>query len=161
MSTDNDTKGRGSGRTNPGGVERDLLPILGHDESVGGVLVIQHGSEPEDLQTLIADVLDSGDDPEVRQKCDLIGRSREKDLKTTTGVNRGLGVSTDGGKTKSNERESAHGDAKKSTGDWIEVGTFNPQHLVLFVPIGTPDGSASILNNLGSLSEAVDGEYPQ
>ena len=84
------------------------------------MLVIQHGSELEDLQILIADVLDSGNDPHIGRGRDLAGWSRERNLETASGANRGLGVSTDDRKAKSDQRQREHDDVKKFKARRIE-----------------------------------------
>ena len=85
------------------------------------VLVIQHSSGLEDLQVLVPDVLDGGKDLDVRRGCDLVGWSREIDLKTANGVRGGFGVGTEGGENKCNKGQGEHGDAKRSGCSWIEV----------------------------------------
>ena len=101
---DDSAEGREGGSTNRGTDEGDLLSIPPDDESLSGVFVVQHSSELEDLQILITNVLDGGVDPQVRRGRDFVGGSRERKLETATGASRGLGVSTDGGETKSNNR---------------------------------------------------------
>ena len=96
--------------------EGDILSILGDDERPSRVLLIQHSSELADRQILVANVLDSGDDPDFGYRRDRVGRSREGNLKTIGGANGGLSVSADGRKTKSKERQRAHGDAKECGG---------------------------------------------
>ena len=82
----------------------DLFSILGDDESPGRVLVIQYASEFDNLQILVANVLDSGNNHQVVHGRDFACGSRERNLKTGGGGDHGLGVSTDGCETKSDER---------------------------------------------------------
>ena len=82
-----------------------LFSIIGEDERSSLVLLIQYGSELGNLQILVADVLDGGNDPQFGYRCDSVGRSRERNLKTGSDTNHGLGASTDGYKTDSNGRE--------------------------------------------------------
>ena len=96
--------------------EGDLFSILGDDERVSKGLIIQHSSELDDVQILIANILDGGNDHDFGRGHDLVGGSRERDLKTTGGANRRLRVSTNGRETKSKERQRAHGDAKECGG---------------------------------------------
>ena len=96
--------------------EGDLFSILGNDEGASGVFVIQHTSEPDDLQILITNILDGGDDPDFGGGRDLVGGSRERGLKTIRGADSEIGVSADYRKTKSEERERAHRDAKECKG---------------------------------------------
>ena len=114
------TKYREGGSTNGGTDEGNIPSILADDESPSGVLGIQHASELENLQILIASVLDGGGDPQVGCGRDFVGGSRERKFEITTGVNRGLSVSPNGGKTESNERQREHDDARKCKGSWIE-----------------------------------------
>ena len=114
VNIDDNAEGREGGSTNGGTDEGDLLSILPDNEGLSGVLVVQHGSELEDLQIFIPSVLDGGDDPQVGCGCDFVGGSRERKLETATGANRGLGVSTDGGETESNKRQREHDDAEVS-----------------------------------------------
>jgi hypothetical protein len=93
----------GSG-TNLNTGEGGLLAILVDDERTSREVVIQHNSELEDLKILIANVLGKGDDPQARHGRDFVGGSRERNFKTTNGANRGLSVSADGRKAKSNKR---------------------------------------------------------
>ena len=102
--------------TNLNTSEGDLSPILGDDKRASGVLGIQHGSELNDLQALVTDVLDSDNDPQFGYGRDFVGGSREKNLKTAAGANHGLGVRTGGRKTKSDKKQRKHGDAKESKG---------------------------------------------
>ena len=44
--------------------EGDIFSILSDDERLSGVLLIQHSPELADRQILVANVLDSGDDPD-------------------------------------------------------------------------------------------------
>ena len=103
--------------------EGDIFSILGDDERASRVLVIQHSSGFEDLQILVAHILDGGDDPDFGHGRDLVGGSREKNLKLSGGANGGLGVGTDGHKTESKERQGVHDDAKESKGScgWAEA----------------------------------------
>ena len=89
---------------------------LGDDERANKGLVIQHSSELDDVQIFIANILDGGDDHDFGRGRDLVGGSREKDLKTTGGTNGGLSVSTNGRETKSKERQRADSDAKECKG---------------------------------------------
>ena len=104
VDTFDNPKGREGGGTNLDTGEGDLLSILTDEERAGMVLVVQHGSELEDLQILVASILHSGNDPQVRHRCDFVGGSRERDLKITSGTNFGMCISTDGGKTKGNKK---------------------------------------------------------
>ena len=101
---------------------------------------VQHSSKFEDLQIFVANVLYSGNDPQVGRGWDITGGSRERDLKATSGAN-GLGVSTDGCKTKSKKRQRKHGEAKESKGSWIGARCFSALN---FVPFGTPDSAAEV-----------------
>ena len=103
--------------------EGDIFSILGDDEGLSRVLVIQHSSGLADRQILVANVLDSGDDPDFGYRRDRVGRSREGNLKTTGGANGGLSVSADGRKTESEERQREHSDPGESKGsnNWIEA----------------------------------------
>ena len=92
--------------------EGDLFSILGNDEGASGAFVIQHTSEPDDLQILITNILDGGNDPDFGGGRDLVGGSRERDLKTIGGADSEIGVSADYRKTKSEERERAHRNAR-------------------------------------------------
>lgn len=83
--------------------------------------VVQHSSELKDLQVLGPGVLDGGKDLDVGRGRDLVGWSREVDLKTTSGVSGGLGVGTDGCKTESNEIQRKHDDTRRSRGSLFEV----------------------------------------
>ena len=98
----------GKGITNLSADERDLLPTLANDERTSVVFVVQHASELEDLQILVAGVLHGSRDLQVGRECDLIGGSREGYLKTTRGTNGGTGVSTDDRKAKGDERQREH-----------------------------------------------------
>ena len=89
--------------TNLNTSEGDLCSILGDDERPSAVLVIQYSPGLNDLQILVTNVLDSGNDPQFGHGCDFVGGSREGNLKTGGGANHGLGVSTDGCKAKSEE----------------------------------------------------------
>ena len=123
--------------TNLNTSEGDLFPVLGDEERPSRVLVIQHGSQLEDLQILVTNVLDGGNDPQLGY-LDLVGGSRERNLKTGGGANHGLGISTEGCKIKSEERQREHGDGKvRATG--LRLGVFQPRHLTLFIPPGTRD----------------------
>ena len=106
---------------NLGTSEGDYFSIFGEDERLSRMLVIQRSSGLEDLQILIANVLDCGDDPYFGRGRDLVGGSREGNLKTTSSANRGLRISADGRKTESEERQGEHGEAEKSKGssNWI------------------------------------------
>ena len=96
--------GVGSGvSTNLNTGEGDLFSILGDDKRSSVVLVIQHSPELDDLQILVTNVLDSRNDPQFGYGRDFVGRSREGNLKTGGDANHGLGVSTDGCKTESDE----------------------------------------------------------
>ena len=76
MNVGDNAEGReGDSYTNRGTDKGDIFTILADDERASRVLVIQHGSELEDLQILIADVLDSGDDPHIGHRRDLVGWS--------------------------------------------------------------------------------------
>ena len=97
-------KGREGGSTNRSTGKWDLLSNLIDDESASRVLVIQHCSKLEDPQTPLAGVLDGGDDPQVSHGRDFVGWSRERNIKTTKGANRGLVVGADGRETKGYER---------------------------------------------------------
>ena len=117
---------RGVGKIGGGRVSTNLSPDEGHlfstlgdDEGSPGVLVIQHGPELEDLQILVANVLDGSDDPQFGHGRDLVGGSREGNLKTTGGAGGRIGISTDGRKTKSKERQTEHNGAKESKGSLI------------------------------------------
>ena len=92
-------------RTNLNTDEVDLFAVLPDDERASRVLVVQHTFGLEDLQILIANVLDRGDDPQFGHGGDFIGGTREGDIEITTGASRGIGVSTDGRKSESKERE--------------------------------------------------------
>ena len=120
VNIDNNAEGREGGSTSRGTGEGALLSILLDDESPSRVLGIQHASELENLQILIASVFDGGGDPQVGCGRDFVGGGRGERFETTTGVNRGLGVSPDGGKTESNERHREYDDAKRYKGNWIE-----------------------------------------
>ena len=85
------------------------------------MLVVQHSLELEDLHILVASVLHSGNDPQVRHGCDIVGGGRERNLKTTDGANGGFGVSTDGRKTKGSKRQREHGEANECKGSWVEA----------------------------------------
>ena len=104
VNIDDNAEGQEGGSTNGGTDEGDLLSILPDGEGPSGALVVQHGPELEDLQIIVASVLDDGGDPQVGCGRDLVGGSRERKLETATGANGGLGVSTDGGETKSDKR---------------------------------------------------------
>ena len=104
VNIEGNARGREGESTNRGTDEGDLFSVLADGESVKKVFVIQHGSELEDLQIHIAGVLDSCDDSEVGHGRNVVGGSGEKEFETTSGTSRGLGVSTDCGKTKSDER---------------------------------------------------------
>ena len=104
LNIDDNAEGQEGGSTNGGTDEGDLLSILLDDEGPSGVLAVQHGPELEDLHIIIPSVLDGGGDPQVGCGRDFVGGSRERELETTTGANGGLGVSTDGGETKSDKR---------------------------------------------------------
>ena len=120
--------------------EGDILSILGDDERPSRVLLIQHSSELADRQILVANVLDSGDDPDFGHGRDRVGGSREGNLKTTGGASSGLSVSADGRKTESEERQREHSDAGESKGssNWIETRCpSTPQHPILFIPLRT------------------------
>ena len=82
--------------------------------------MIQDRPEPEDLQRLLSGVLDGGQESDVGRGRNVVGWGREMDLKTVSGVRGGVGVGTDGGETKSNERQREHDDAR-SKGRWIEA----------------------------------------
>ena len=103
--------------------EGDTFSILGDDEGPSRVLVIQHSSGLADRQILVANVLDSGDDPDFGYRRDRVGRSREGNLKTTGGANGGLSVSADDCKTESKEGQREHNGAEESKGssNWIEA----------------------------------------
>ena len=75
VNIDDKAEGREGGSTNGGTDEGDLLSILPDDEGMSGVFVVQHGSELEDLQILIASVLDGGGDPQVGCGRDCVGGS--------------------------------------------------------------------------------------
>ena len=114
--------------TNLNTSEGNLFPVLCDEERPSRVLVVQHGSQLEDLQILITNVLDGGNDPQFGHKLDLVGGSRERNLETGGGANHGLGISTDGRKIKSKERQREHGDGKvRATG--LRLGIFQPRHL--------------------------------
>lgn len=129
------TKGRKGRGTYPGTDEGDLFSvlILTDDERASVVLGIQHSSELEDPQILVVGVLDGGN-KKVEQGCDLVSWSREEDLKTTSGANRGLGVGTDGRETESNKRRE-HGDAKRFKDTWIKACVLVPGTHP-FIPLG-------------------------
>ena len=114
----------GEGRENLNTGEGGLFPILTDNERASREPVIQHGSRLQDLQILIANVLDSGNDPEVGHGRNFVGGGRERDLKTTDGADRGLGVNTDGRNTKNDERQREHSEAKKSKDSWIKARDF-------------------------------------
>ena len=107
------TREAGKGNTNIDTGERDLFSVLGDDKRSRGARVIQHSSELNDLQILIANILDGGDDHDFGGRRNLVGRSRERDLKATESVSGGLSVSIDSRETKSKERQRVHGDAKE------------------------------------------------
>ena len=65
------------------------------------MLVVQHSSGLEDLQILISDVLDGGDNPEFGYGGDFVDGTREGNIEITNGTSRGVGVSTDGRESKS------------------------------------------------------------
>ena len=101
------------------------------------MLVIQHSSGLEDLQILVANVLDGGNDPKFGYGCDLVGGSREVNLKIIGDVNCGLSVDTDGRKTESDKRQRTHGDVEKGSSNWIETRCASAsQHPILFIPLG-------------------------
>ena len=87
------------------------MSILGDDEGLSSFLVIQHSSGLADRQILVANVFDSGDDPDFGRGPDRVDGSREGNLKTTGDANGGLSVSTDGRKTESEERQREHSGA--------------------------------------------------
>ena len=120
--------------------ERDIFSILGDDERLSSFPVIQHSSGLADGQILVANVLDSGDDPDFGYRRDRVGRSREGNLKTIGGANGGLSVSADGRKTESEERQREHSDPGESkaatTGLKLAVQQ-PPKHPILFIPLGT------------------------
>ena len=89
--------------TNRNTGEGGLFSIFTDNERTSGELVIQHGPVLEDLQILIADVLDSGNDPQVRHGRNFVGGSRERNLKAANGTNRGFCVGADGRKSESND----------------------------------------------------------
>ena len=120
VNIDDNAEGQEGGSTNCGTDEGNLLSILPDYEGLSGVIVVQHGPELEDLQIIIASVLDGGGDPQIRCGRDFVGGSRERKLEITTGANGGFGVSTDYGETKSDKRYEEHGDAKVSEGSWAE-----------------------------------------
>ena len=99
-------EGGGWGRracTNLDADEGYLFSIFGDDKRASWVLVVQYGSELDDLQILVANVLDGGNDPQLGRGRDFVGGSREGNLKTGGGASHGFGVSTDGCKTKGDE----------------------------------------------------------
>ena len=53
--------------------EANLFAILPDDKYGSTKFVVQHGSELEDLQVFIANVLDGGDDPEFGRGRDFVG----------------------------------------------------------------------------------------
>ena len=108
------------------------------------MLVVQHGSELGDLQILVANVLDSGNNPQFGYELDLAGGSREGNLKTGGGANHGLGVSTDDRKIKSTERQREHNDAKVRV-TRLRPGVYQPRNTTLFIPPGTRDSAAAEL----------------
>ena len=134
-------KGQGGWRvsTNLDTSEGDLFSILGGDERPSAVPVIQHSSELDDLQILIAHILDGGMNSQFGHRRNLVGRSGERNLKATSSANGGLSVSTDGRETKSDKRQRKHGDAKGSEGTGLGLGVFQPRHLILFIPLRKRD----------------------
>ena len=110
------TQKAGKGNTNLDTGERDLFFILGDDKRSRGARVIQHSSELDDLQILIANVLDGGDDHDFGGGRNLVDGSRKRDLNATGGASGEISVSTDSRETKSKERQRAHGDAKEYGG---------------------------------------------
>ena len=100
----NDARDRKSKSANLSAGEGDLLSILADDERASVVLIVQHSSELDDLQIFVARVLHGGNDPQIGYGWDIVGGSRDRDLKTTGGASGGFGVSTDGCKTKRNKR---------------------------------------------------------
>ena len=93
--------------TNLDACEGDLFSILCDDERPGRMVVVQYGSELDDLQIFVANVGDSGSDPQFGHGRDIVGGSREGNLKTSGGANHGVGVSTDDCKIESYERQGA------------------------------------------------------
>ena len=53
--------------------EGSLFPILADDKRACRAPVIQHISELQDLQILVANILDGSDDPHVGQGLDFVG----------------------------------------------------------------------------------------
>ena len=98
----------GGARTNLNTGEVDYFAILPDDERASRALVVQHTPGLEDLQILIANVLDRGDDPEFGYGGDFVDGTRKRNFKTTNGAGRGLGVSTDGRESNNGERERNH-----------------------------------------------------
>ena len=135
-------KGREGGGTNLSTGEGDLLSILCDDERLTTLLIIQHGSRLEDLQIFVSSVLHGGNDPQVRQGCDVVGGSRKVDFETTGGTDGGVGVSTDDRKAKGNKRRREHGEGKEVEGSWIGAGYGIPKHLTLFILPKTPHSAA-------------------
>ena len=111
--------------------EGNIVPILGDDERPSSFPVIQHSSGLADGQVIVANVLDSGDDPDFGHGRDRVGGSREGNLKAAGGANGGLSVSTDGRKTESEERQREHSGVGESKGgsNWIDSSSLsiNPQ----------------------------------
>ena len=99
-------------RTNHGTNEFGLFAIIPDDERASGAFVIQHSLGLEDLQIRITNILDGGDDPEFGHGGDFVDGTRERHVETTNGASRGVGVTTDGRKSKSEERERNHIEAK-------------------------------------------------
>ena len=55
--------------------EGDVFAVLPDDERGSTQVVIQRGSKLDNLQVLVANVLDCGNDPEFGHGCDLVGWS--------------------------------------------------------------------------------------
>ena len=120
--------------------EGNIVPILGDDERPSSFPVIQHSSGLADGQVIVANVLDSGDDPDFGHGRDRVGGSREGNLKAAGGANGGLSVSADDCKTESKEGQREHNGAEESKGssNWIEARCpSTPQHPILFIPLRT------------------------
>ena len=144
--------------------ERDIFSILGDDERLSSFPVIQHSSGLADRQILVANVLDSSDDPDFGHGRDRVGRSQEGNLKTIGGANGGLSVSADGRKAESEEIQREHSDPGESKGsnNWIgaRCPTTPPTPHPFYTSWNVRDSVAEVqINPRGSIDqhEVVDG----